>query len=107
MKKILDCVDELKKILVDSDVYQNYLLAKKNLSDEELALIKEYKRLHIDFINKKSNSFEDEKIISSLYSRLNLNPRTHDFLKSELILTDCLKEIYIKIGEDLDINVFA
>lgn len=107
MKKILECAEELKKILVDSDVYQNYLLAKKNLSDEDFELIKKYKQLHIDFINNKNNSFETEKIISSLYSRLNLNPRTRDFLKSELVLTDCLKKIYIKIGESLDLNVFA
>ena len=74
MKKILEYTNELKKILVDSDVYQNYLLAKKNLSNEDLELIKKYKQLHLDFVNKKNNSFETEKIISSLYSKLNLNP---------------------------------
>ena len=107
MQVIMSGVDNLKKILIDSDVYQNYLLAKKNLTSADTELINQYKKLHLDFTNKKNNDFESEKLISSVYSRLNINPRTSDFLKTELALTNCLKEIYIKLSDDLDINVFA
>lgn len=107
MDEILQYVDKLTKILVNSDVYQNYLLAKKNLNNSDLKLMTEFKKLHKEFISSGSNNFDKEKLISHLYSNLMLKAETRLFLESELNLTNCMKEIHMRISDGINIDVFA
>ena len=107
MEKVLLEADELVKVLTDSSVYQNYLSSKRDLQPSDVNLLSEYKSLHFKFVEGQASSFDDEKIISSLYSRLMLNLRTRSFLQNELLLTQCLKRIYEKIGAGIKLDVFA
>lgn len=107
MDEIFECVDKLTTILVNSDVYQNYLLAKKNLDTGDMDLLREFKNLHFKFVNSKQNNFDTEKIISNLYSKLILKPQTRSFLQNELLLTECIKKIYTKFSEALEIETFC
>ena len=107
MDKILESVDNLTTNLLSSDIYQNYLLAKKNLDTDDLNLLREFKNLHFKFVNGIQNNFDAEKIISSIYSKLMLKPKTRTFLQSELLLTECIKKIYTQFSDAIDIETFS
>lgn len=105
MNEILECVEKLNKILVDSDVYQNYLYAKKNLDAEDTKLLTEFKNLYAKFVETDKN-FEYEKILSNMYSKLMLRENTRLFLQKELEMTQCMRQIYSGIAKNLDVELF-
>ena len=105
MDKILEEAQHLNKILVDSDVYQNYLYAKKNLDEESEKLLIEYKKLYCKYSNGDME-FEQEKILSSIYSKLMLNKNSRLFIQNELALTQLIKEIYSKLIENIEVDLF-
>jgi Protein of unknown function (DUF964). len=105
MNEILECVEKLNKILVDSDVYQNYLYAKKNLDTEDTKLLTEFKNLYAKFVEADKN-FEYEKILSNMYSKLMLRENTRLFLQKELEMTQCMRQIYSGIAKNLDVELF-
>lgn len=105
MNEILECVEKLNKILVDSDVYQNYLYAKKNLDAEDTKLLTEFKNLYAKFVEADKN-FEYEKILSNMYSKLMLRENTRLFLQKELEMTQCMRQIYLGIAKNLDVELF-
>ena len=102
MGEIYDFACNLKNILIESAVYKNYLSAKNCLDDDCKNLLNEYKRQ----IRIKKDDFEHEKYVSSLYSKLMLIDPTRKFLEAEAELINCIKKIYIKTSEDLNVDVF-
>lgn len=100
--KIYDCIRNLKDVLIKSQIYKDYLSAKNCLDKDSRDLLNEYKKQ----IRIKENDFEHEKYVSNLYAKLMLIKPTREFLKVESKLINCIKEIYIKISEDINIDVF-
>ncbi len=105
MDKIMEKVRELNEILVDSDVYQNYFYAKEKLSGEAKQLVVEYKSLRNKYL-REGMDFEKEKILSSVYSKLMLNEASRVFIQNELELTKLIKQIYIKLAENIEVEIF-
>ena len=100
--KIYDCICDLKNVLIKSQIYRDYLSAKNRLDKDSRDLLNEYKKQ----IRIKKNDFEHEKYVSNLYARLMLIESARKFFKAESELIKCIKEIYIKISEDINIDVF-
>ena len=100
--EIYDCICDLKGILIKSQVYKDYLSAKNRLDKGSRDLLNEYKKQ----VGIKKNDFEHEKYVSNLYAKLMLMTPTRGFLEAELELINCIREIYIKISEDINIDVF-
>lgn len=100
--EIYDCICDLKDVLIRSQIYKDYLSAKNRLDKDSRDLLNEYKKQ----IRIKENDFEHEKYVSNLYAKLMLMTPTREFLKIESELINCIKEIYIKISEDINIDVF-
>ena len=100
--KIYDCICDLKNVLIKSQIYRDYLSAKNRLDKDSRDLLNEYKKQ----IRIKKNDFEHEKYVSNLYAKLMLIESARKFFKAESELINCIKEIYIKISEDINIDVF-
>lgn len=100
--EIYDCVCDLKNVLIKSQIYKDYLSAKNCLDKDSRDLLNEYKKQ----IRIKKNDFEHEKYVSNLYAKLMLIESARKFFKAESELINCIKEIYIKISEDINIDVF-
>lgn len=100
--KIYDCIRDLKDILIKSQIYKDYLSAKNCLDKDSRDLLNEYKQQ----IRIKKNDFEHEKYVSNLYAKLMLMTPAREFLKIESELVNCIKEIYMKISEDINVDVF-
>lgn len=105
MDKIIKKVEELNKILVGSDVYQNYLYAKENLDDQSRQLVSVYKKLYHKYLSEGMD-FEREKILSSEYTKLMFNERVKIFLQNESELMALIRKIYIKFAENLEVEMF-
>ncbi|MBQ9491390.1 MAG: YlbF family regulator [Firmicutes bacterium] len=100
--EIYDCVCDFKNVLIKSQIYKDYLSAKNCLDEDSRDLLNEYKKQ----IRIKKNDFEHEKYVSNLYAKLMLIESARKFFKAESELINCIKEIYIKISEDINIDVF-
>lgn len=103
MDEISVAVSNLKNVLLNSDVYKNYLLARKELSVSEFNMLTDYKNKKRDW----NGGFEHEKFISNMYANLMLIENTRKFLAAETELVCRIRNICEKIGENLDIDVFA
>ena len=62
MDEIARAVSNLKNALMNSDVYKDYLLAKKQLSANEYDMLADYKHKKRDW----NGGFEHEKFISNM-----------------------------------------
>jgi len=105
LKEILDQADNLVKNLFESDIYKNYLEARKKLNQEDLVLIRQLKKLQKEFVTV-NNNFENEKLLSNIYAKLCLANNTRRFLESELKLTEFIKILNIKLSNAIKLDYF-
>ena len=108
LKLAEDLVENLKK----SDVYCDFLNAKKNVDDnpELKEKILKYKKLNFEYqckiMNEANVSFDEEKHISSMYHTLLLDAEAKFFLESEKKLVELLDRIYNIISGPCEIEMF-
>lgn len=102
MQNILDETDILITDLMNSVLYKNYISAREKLTIENISLIKKFKLMQKE---NNQNDFRNEKVLSNFYTKLLLDDDIRKFLDSELKLTECVKQIYIKLG-NIKIDTF-
>ena len=101
MDNILLEVEELKKMVIDSNEYKNYIIETKRLDQNKEInnLIKKNKKKQQEIVKKESikkDTSLDEKILSDLFEKLNSLDEYKNYLKSAKKLNKLITEIQKK-----------
>ena len=103
-KEILTKVSEIVEFIKESNEYQNYMKAKKILSeDKELtSLIEKIKKYQKDIVNKRGNKEELETRINSCLEILNNSPLYNEYCNYQEEVNNLLTIFENKINKYFD-----
>ncbi len=112
MDEVNNLTNQLAVAIENSSCRKKYLEAKEKIiiNQSLVSKIKEYKRAHMEFqlklMNNSNPSFEEERIVSKLYSDLMLNDEAKTYLECEKdlmgVITDVQNVVCQKIGLNSD-----
>ncbi len=111
MDTVIETAHRLVAELEASEPYTRYVACYDAIKDnfECIFKIKEYKRLQFEFLAKESQgnppNYDEEKILSKLYSDLLLDEKTNAFFESEKALLKLLNEVYAIIGNSFKLDL--
>ncbi|MDR1537043.1 MAG: YlbF family regulator [Clostridiales bacterium] len=90
-------VAEIKK----SPEYREYVNALVNLDKDEPAMnqLREFKKAEMEYWQNSHNlSFDEERMLSFIYTDLTLNSKINAFLEAEKRLCELLTQIYASLS---------
>lgn len=98
MDKILAQVEELKKMILDSDEYKEYERYKKNLdnSEEINKIVSDIKIKQKELINKEAKNINKEKEefeVKNLFKKLESYEEYNNYVKSAKVLNSLISDI--------------
>lgn len=99
VEKIDKAVDELISALSETDICIKYKEALKNISNEDMEMIKDFKN-HRE-LSLKTNSYEDKYKAEELYRNIMLSYNTRNYMLCEKKILRVVTDIYNKIGEHI------
>ena len=110
MNEILNDVEELKDLIIDSDEYKEYVRITEVLdkNNEINSIINDIKRLQKKIVHqesKKEDTSENEKKLSELFEKLNSFEEYNNYLisakKLNNLITDIQKKFEVCFNEIL------
>lgn len=103
MDRIKVITDELADAIVNTDVFNDFAVAREKINEDELRKINSYKCLKAKLINEYSAETENEA--NRLYSDMMPNSHTREYIQSEKRLLGFVADIYDEIGEKINDKV--
>ncbi len=110
-KEVLDMAARISEIIKQSSTYVEYERAKDYLKDkpELMEKINTLKIKHMQYAeerNRGQENFDKEKYISQEFYKLMLNDNVDTFLMNEEKLVQTISQVYLKVAEQCNLDIF-
>lgn len=110
-KEVLEMAAKISEIIKQSSTYVEYERAKEYLKDkpELMEKINTLKVKHMEYAeerNRGQENFDKEKYISQEFYKLMLNDNVDTFLMNEEKLVQTISQIYFKVAEQCNLDIF-
>lgn len=107
MNEIIDNVEELKKLIEESDEYKEYDRLTKELDkDKEINdIIEKIKELQKEAVNKEVKNEDTDELeieLDNLFNKLNGNKKYKEYLESSKKLNDLITKIQDKFSANFN-----
>lgn len=110
-KEVLEMAGKISEIIKQSSTYVEYERAKDYLKDKPKLMekINSLKIKHMEYAeerNRGQENFDKEKYISQEFYKLMLNENVDTFLMNEEKLVQTISQIYLKVAEQCNLDIF-
>ncbi len=110
-EEVLEMAAKISEIIKQSSTYVEYEKAKDYLKDkpELMEKINTLKIKHMEYAeerNRGQENFDKEKYISQEFYKLMLNDNVDTFLMNEEKLVQTISQIYLRVAEQCNLDIF-
>lgn len=112
VNEAVNLADEIAESIKNSQIYKDYRTALFKIEEdaEMMEKIKQLKIKHLEYANDRVNGIEDfnkEKYISQEFFKVMLNEDVRIYFMNEEKLVNLIAEVYTRVAEKCDLNLFA